>query len=497
MKKILALMLALLMLVTCLVACDGTDKEHVDSDTDASAPVDTGDAPATPSVDPASVSLFVGYAREDITPPKDLFSELTLAGYAEGRPIFQIESTIHASCTAFRDTEGDVALIYTLDLHAISPAQALSIANEITKVTNVPKNNIILNVTHNHAAPGISTGNNYWNQVLIPGIVSAAEAAIADLKPCTALFAGEVDMTYYSFVRRYLTAGGSLYGVGAGGSDTIIAHESKGDPMIPVARFVRDGGKDVILVNFAAHCDTVSGRAKNSLAADYVDAFRRVIEHELDAHFSMQLGATGDINPMTRLPGEPSFYSTTDSYGRNLGYRLIEELKKLPQLEIKGDVEAKASNVRVEVDHSTDHLLEEAKEINDLYYGSNDKRPAEELMKEYGISTIYEAMYISSRANRGQYERRNISAVSIGNIVFAAADYEMFSHTGRNIKDGGNEHFDLTFMCAYSNGMTGYIPADYAFDNGGYEVYSCPYVRGSAEAIEAKLIEIINELSDQ
>ena len=116
-------------------------------------------------------------------------------------------------------------------------------------------------------------------------------------------------------------------------------------------------------------------------------------------------------------------------------------------------------------------------------------------MQKYGFASIYEIGAIISRASRGQYERRSVSAVSIGNIVFAAADYEMFSQTGRNIKNAGNEVFDLTFMCAYSNGMYGYIPADYAFDHGGYEVYSCPYIKGSAEIIEAKIIELVNELA--
>ena len=486
MKKLLSLILAILMLATCLVACNETPDNPVDDpdkDTTENEGTDESaeDTLLYPPVDPAKATLFVGYGREDITPDDTMLPSLRLAGYAEGREITEVESSLYVSCTAFKDAEDDIALVYTLDLHAMSPAQVTAVAAAITKATKVPKANIILNVTHNHAAPG--TGGIYLEKVITPAVVTAGEEAIADLKACTELYAGEVDMKYYAFIRRYLSEDGVL-----------TAHEHEMDNMIPVARFVRDGGKDVILVNFAAHCDTVSGRAWNTLSGDYVSAFRRVIEHELDAHFSMQLGATGDVNPNTRLD-EPNFYGSTDNYGRNLGYKLLNEIKKLPQLEIKGNVEAKSSTARVEVDHSTDHLLDKAEEINSLYYGAEDKGPAEEKMKEYGILSIYDAMYIVSRAGRGEFERRNVSAVSIGNIMFAAADYEMFAQTGRNIKDAGNENFDLTFMCAYSNGMIGYIPAEYAFENGGYEVYSCPYVKGSAEIIEAKIIELMDELA--
>ncbi len=492
MKKILALILAILMLIVPLVACDKTPDDTQEGSDIESETV----ALKYPPVDPSNATLFVGYAREDITPPEEMIPGLSLAGYSEGRPIEEIRDHIYVSCTAFRDAEGDTALIYTLDLHSMTPAQASAFCSAITKATKVQKSNVILNVTHNHAAPHLYVTS--YEKFVSDAVVRAAEAAIADLKACTVMFGGEVNMKYFSFVRRYHTENGDLYGVGHYGDDKIIAHESEGDPMIPVARFVRDGGKDVILVNFAAHCDTVkSFGSPNTLAADYVANFRRIVEEELDCHFSMQLGATADLNPMTSLENEPHFYgSGTSEYGRNLAYKVLEELKTLPQLEIKGDVEAVKSDVKVTVNHSTDDLFDEAQEIWNAFEGAEDKTEAKELMKKYGIATEYEAMFITVRYGKGAVERRNISAISIGNIVFAAADYEMFSKTGRTVKDAGNEKFDLTFMCPYSNGMESYIATDEAFDNGGYEVYSTVYERGSAEKIADGIIELINKLAE-
>lgn len=494
MKKIIALILAVLMLVSCLVACNKTP-DVPDDDKNDTPDESTSDTLKYPLVDPASASLFVGYAREDITPPEELWSKVSLAGYADPRTIEEVRDNLYVSCTAFRDAEGDTALVFSIDLHSMGTAQATAICSAITKATKIQKSNIILNVTHTHAAPWLDVGSDY-EKLVSDAIVSSAKAAIDDLKACVALFAGEINMKYYTFCRRYLDEDGTLYGVGYYGDKEIVAHESDGDYMIPVARFQRDGGKDVLLVNFASHCDTVkSFGLPNTVSADYVWTFRKTLENELDCHFSMQNGATGDLAPTTSLPNEPNFFgSGTSEYGKNLAYKVMEELKTLPQLEVKGDVEAKKSEVRVEVNHETDGLFDEARAAYDVYY-SGDTERAQEMMREAGIASIYECMFISNRYGKGEYERRGIAAVSIGNIVFGVADFEMVSNTGRLVKDAGNELFDLTFMCPYSNGMESYIAADYSFDNGGYEVYSTVYVRGTAEKIADEIVELIGELA--
>ncbi len=519
MKKLLALVLAMLMLATCFVGCNTVPAPPSESDIDTT-PANT-DAPDTQAPDtdaseteapnteesdteeseteapaePVGNALYVGYAREDITPPEELWSKVALAGYADPRTIEEIRDPLYVSCTAFRDAEGDTALVFSLDLHSMGTAQAAAFCSEITKATKVQKSNVILNVTHTHASPWLDTGSEY-EELVSDAVVKAAIAAIDDLKECTALFAGEINMKYYTFVRRYIDEDGVLYGVGYYGDKEIVAHETDGDYMIPVARFVRNGGKDVILVNFASHCDTLASFGyPNVISADYVSTFRSTLESTLDCHFAMQNGATGDLAPVSNLPNEPQFFgSGTSEYGKNLAYKVIEELRNLPELELKGDVEAKKSDVRVEVNHTTDDLFDEAREAYDIYY-AGDHSLAREKMKEAGIATIYECMFIINRYGMGQYERRNISAISIGNIVFGVADYEMLSHTGRLVKDAGNELFDLTFMCPYSNGMTSYIAADYCFDNGGYEVYSTVYVRGTAEKIADGIIGLIEGLA--
>ncbi len=488
MKKLFALILAILMLATCLVACNDTPVGPVESDTntpeteapDTSTPdTEKPDTEQTPSDETV---LYVGYGRTDITPTEDIIDKITLAGYAKGREAGKVKERIYASCTAFRDAEGNIALIYSLDLHAISPSTATNIASQITKATRVPKTHIVLNVMHNHTAPNDDAG--YFANIVIPGIVEAGVLAIADLLPCTEIYGGEIDMTGYTFPRRYKYDN----------EGNRIAFERDPDVMTPLVRFVREGGKDVLLFNFASHCDNVGA---GGVSGDYVGTLRLALEREMDAYISVQLGACGDLIVLNRgVPGTTQVFTDYKEFGKELHKKVANEIKTLPKLELAGNIRAKSSTVRVEVDHSTDDMVDKVVGPYNLYFASEDTSEAEKLLNEAGVASVYEAMYIIGRANRGQYERRSISAVAVGNLVFAAADFEMFSATGRTIKDAGNENFDLTFMCAYSNGMIGYIPADYAYENGGYEVYSRIYTPGSAEIIADKIIELIGEVAE-
>jgi hypothetical protein len=51
----------------------------------------------------------------------------------------------------------------------------------------------------------------------------------------------------------------------------------------------------------------------------------------------------------------------------------------------------------------------------------------------------------------------------------------------------------MTFASGYTNGSYGYLPASHAFPHHGYEVDTCKFVRGSAEAVA----QVLGYLLDQ
>lgn len=487
MKKILALILALLMLALPLASCD-TDTPK-DTDVDTSTPeTDTPDtnAPETeaPTLREGEEDLFVGYGRACLTPYNEDGSlmDVTLAGYADKRPVKTVKDDLFASCTAFKDKDGNIALLYSLDLHSMQPENAKTLQKAVEKATGVPEENIFFNVTHTHAAPHITQFMDFVKEK----VAEAGKAAIDDLTLVSGLYTGVITAENMNFIRRYSydSAGREL------------DHLWNNDPAMPVVRFIREGDKkDVILANWAAHCDTVKTNNATTVSADYVSYFRSKIEGNIDAYVSLHMAASGDVNPMSKLANESKFLGTV-KYGEKLADYLLDNLGALERQEIKSEVKAKTEKIKVAYDHTEDDRGEDAVKVMTYYWdvaGSTVTQGVKDMVAEYGFESIYEAISLRIRYTSPLYDRISVGALSIGNVVFGIAPYEMFTVNGKNIKDSADE-FDLAFMCAYTNGMLGYIAAEEAFEYDIYEVYSRRYTKETATLLQDSIIAIIDEL---
>ena len=484
MKKIIALILVLMMLVLPVMSCDSGSPNETEADT--SAPETDTPIIDAPSLRPEDEELYVGYGRSCLTPYDEngkLIEGYTLAGVAEPRKALSVKSDLFASCTAVKDKDGNIALLYSLDLHSITVPISKKLQRAVEDATGVPEELVLLNCTHTHAAIHASQFIDY----IADRLVEAANDAIADLSLVTELYSGTLTLEKMNFIRRYKTDE----------NGKAIAHLWDNDPTMPVIRFVREGGKkDVVLANWAAHCDTFRGSFPTAISADYVASFREAAEETLDAHFSMHLGATGDVNPSSKIEGEDAYLGTV-RYGKTLALYLSEGIDSLERQTIKSSVKADFEKVKVSIDHSEDETRgEDAVEIMSLFSASDSKITAEvrNLISEKGFASIYDAMFCKSRYKAGVYERINVGAISIGNAVFAVAPYEMFSVNGLRVKQSAEE-FDIAFMCTCTNGKLSYIPSAEAFDYPElYEVLSRYYVKGTAELLQDAMIASIDEL---
>ena len=85
-----------------------------------------------------------------------------------------------------------------------------------------------------------------------------------------------------------------------------------------------------------------------------------------------------------------------------------------------------------------------------------------------------------------------LTAVSVGDVVFAGFPGEPFTDVGRGVK--ANSKFTLTIPSCCSNGYEGYYPMKSAFDEGGYEALNARYKKGTAEMLVEVSTELINSL---
>jgi len=146
------------------------------------------------------------------------------------------------------------------------------------------------------------------------------------------------------------------------------------------------------------------------------------------------------------------------------------------------------------VDHSTDKYYDKAIEARtalNTYKSEHNKAEMsnDQLYKEYGFYSKYHVSSIITRYNSDATLDIPISAISFGDIAFASTPYEMFDTNGVQVKEGSP--FKMTFMCAYTNGSYGYVPSADVYKNGGYEVYTTRFVKGTGDDIAAKLVEML------
>ena len=137
--------------------------------------------------------------------------------------------------------------------------------------------------------------------------------------------------------------------------------------------------------------------------------------------------------------------------------------------------------------HENDDKLEQAQEIVNA---PSDQRA--NLCAKYGFSSLFEVNATVANAQRGETGEIPLACYAIGDIAITAAPFEMFCQTEKQLRE--DSPFSFTFTCGYSNDSQSYMPAAECFENQGYEVVVCHYVKGTAELISETQLGMLNEL---
>ena len=302
--------------------------------------------------------------------------------------------------------------------------------------------------THNHSGPNLSNSNGnierYCEEILQPQMVEAAKAAMADRKPVKTM---EIARTYpenLNFLRHYILTDGTKVGwaspvVQAVKNGTMQGHLFDADNEMQLLKFTRDGGKDVVLMNWQGH--PRAHDEKYAIRAD-TEAIRQQVEPLLDCHFAYILGASGNVNSSSKIPEEVR----------------ANDYKENANLLAQYAVEAAANFQEVEIG-----------KLQLTSYNHPGKKPNSDMTTDIPLY-----------------------AFSLGDVAFATAPYEMFTENGKKVKT--ESPFEMTFMASCSNGNCGYIPSSDAFDYDCYEVSITRYVRGTAEELVEAHVNMLKQL---
>jgi neutral ceramidase len=282
-------------------------------------------------------------------------------------------------------------------------------------------------------------------QRLGDAIVTAVSRAHASLQPARAGF-GTGKANVNSNRRAPDGSGGWMLGNNPDGVS---------DKTVAVIKFETLSGEPIaILSNYSVH-GTVLGPANLQISADLPGATSRVVEnHYADRVVSpWTSGAAGDQDPIYRVGTD---FKNVAALGQILGdevIRVADAIKTSPRARIRGMQKVVMCAGKRTVQNP----------------GSNQEYKEED------------ADPVPIR----------LSLLVINDIAIAGVSGEVLTNIGARLKK--ESPFNRTLLVTHTNGSSGYLPDDAAYDQVSYEITATHVKRGCAEnAIVNGLVEMMN-----
>jgi Neutral/alkaline non-lysosomal ceramidase, N-terminal len=383
-----------------------------------------------------SAEFRAGAARVDVTPAKD--AALLMSGYASRTQGFQgIHDNLYVRAIVFEDG-GGLATVISADVIGFSDVLAKRITERLEKEAGVKSGRVLLSAVHTHGAPqlGVYEGapgpqQAAWVAKLEDGVVEAVRQAKDAMQPARAGFGtGRVNVNVN---RRARMADGTWF-LG-------INPDGPSDKTVAVFKFETLSGAPIaVFSNYAVH-DVVMGPHNLQITGDLPGSAARYVEEQFGGKViaPWTSGAAGDQNPIYE-PGDD--FDKVAVLGQILGEEIVRVAKSI---EAKPGVRLRAAQTVVTCPGQ--HMAE----------GASRKAP-----KFVGAEPV------SIR----------LSLLRIADVSLAGVSGEVLTGIYTHLKKAAGSR---TVMVTNTNGSSGYIPDDAAYDQVSYEIVSTHLKRGCAE----------------
>ncbi|MBR0466590.1 MAG: hypothetical protein IJJ40_03750 [Clostridia bacterium] len=444
----------------------------------------------------------VGFGRVNITPdfpaPLDSF----------GNPLLRIHdrvlSEIYYTAVAITDENDKTLLLTTYDITQCRVDIREEIAKRLQDECGIDPDYFHLSGTHTHSSIAVYVDLpevKAYRESLIEKGVMACKAAMSDQKPAE-IYVGETKVEGLNFVRHYMREDGTITGDNYGyiSKAKSFKHMTEADNSLRIIKFVRtqddnSEAKDIVLVNWQAHNHLTGGQKKTDLSADYSGAIRSWLESEHNCFVAFFQGCAGNLNEKSRITRENRTTNYLE-YGRLISEYINEiydneKLKKIPS----GKVVSIKETIKAKVNRDGLDRLADAQMIKDYRTKHGTTPELKQMAVDMGFHSPAHAAGIVARSKiEEDYIEIPLRVYKAGDVAFSAAPFEMFGKTGKEIREASP--FPFTFSQGYTDANYYYLPTDESFEYGCYEVDTTRYVRGTAEQVRDKIIEMLNKLKD-
>lgn len=434
--------------------------------------------------------LRFGFGREETMPD----TVLPLGGNGiVGREYTGVNDTLYITCIACTDVNNETVLIYTMDTLKsetfIHPLRAA-----VSEATGIDGERIFFSSTHTHNAPAVYAdhleGVESYRQIYRKAAVRAAQTALADAAPAE-VFVGTAQARGMTFSRHYIYEDGHLGNAGKKTHGAIVGHADPADTQAQLVRLRRPGKQDILLVSFPVHGTAMSSEANKLISADVPGAIRAALEESTGALVAYFIGAGGNQVPRSAAPDNHGL--CVRDYGRKVADCILQALpsaKKIRTAPIRfcwHTFIAESNKDKIE-------LYDEACRVAEAYTVGG-QAAAKPYLKEYGLSSVWEAYAIKRRKVAESTVELPLSAVLMGELSLTFAPYEMFALNGQYIKE--HTPGQMTFVVTCANGAKGYLPMAHAYDYGVYERYVTLVKRGTAELVAEEFVAMVTKMKEE
>lgn len=444
--------------------------------------------------------MKTGFAKVCIDPPYGS----PIVGYYEERKVKGILDSLYARAVAFDDGETK-AVIITIDVCYLAQNHFDDIKEAVNIATGIEKNGIFINCSHTHTGPLVGknfssdeTSDEAYDKFLVNSARDAAVYAIADLKE-SELETAKTKAHGISFVRRYKMKNGWVATNPGVNNPDIDYPLGTPEETVKLVKIIRKNADDIFIVNFGTHSDTVGGEY---ISADYIGYVCSILENAVpNTKCMFLLGPQGDVNHVNvhPTPGQ-SAISKIDFDGVPRSVKLAEHMGRVIAgavlsvcsitEKIKYDKISYAFDMVTLPSHQENDKLEEAKKLNEMYESG---RKAELEYKEMELTTVVaEARRIIRLEHGPESYPFYLSAIKIGDLVFAGIGGEPFTEIGTRICKASP--FKETVLCCLTNSAGGYIPTRRAYEEGGYEARTSSLKPGGDDIIVEGMEKLLNNL---
>jgi len=247
------------------------------------------------------------------------------------------------------------------------------------------------------------------------------------------------------------------------------------------------------MVNWQTHPHRGAAVDKLAVTADIVGSMRDAMERDTGCHFAYFSGAGGNVNSKSRIPelNLDADYIGCGEYMAQHAAAALATLKKANS----GDVRCVYEVFTANTDHTMDHLAEIGLQLRMEWNRTGDTLACIEAGKPYGIHSPYHAGALHSKSLLPETRDMELTVISLGDLAFVGAPYEMFDTNGMQIKWGSP--YPTTFVCSCANDYVGYIPSAYAYKHGCYEADCTPIAPGTGEDLAMEFIRMLAKMYRQ